>query len=241
MDGSIETVPAPFAAPVHGFATTRRGGCSPAPYDSLNLGAGCGDDRQAVARNRAILARLLPATPRWLQQVHGNDVIHADAWRPGVRADAAWTDRPGQVVAVLTADCLPILIAERSGGCIAAVHAGWRGLAAGVIEQAVDALPVAPAGLHAWIGPRIGAAAYTVGANVHAALGGLDPHAFTACDAEHWQADLAAIAGARLRRLGVAASDCGQCTVRDPARFYSYRRDGRCGRMATLAWLAATG
>ncbi|NKI36261.1 peptidoglycan editing factor PgeF [Wenzhouxiangella sp. XN79A] len=230
-------IQAPFDPPVHGVATTREGGVSRPPFDSFNLGDACGDDPEAVVANRQRLAAVLPGPPHWLRQIHGVDVIHLDDWRPGVEADAAWTDRPGRVVAVLTADCLPVLLADCEGRCVAAVHAGWRGLAAGVLEAAVAALPVAPDRLRAWIGPRIGPAAYEVDGPVRDALGEHD-RAFRPTRPGHWQVDLAAIAIERLRASGISDPvDSGLCTAADPARLFSHRRDGRSGRQATLAWI----
>ncbi len=230
-------IDAALAGPVRGVATSRLGGVSEPPFDSLNLGDAGGDDPAAVAANRGRLAAALPAAPRWLRQVHGTGVIHLDQWRPGIEADAAWTDRPGQVVAILTADCLPVLLADRDGRCVAAAHAGWRGLAAGVLEATVAALPVPPGELQAWIGPRIGAAAYEVDAPVRDAFPD-DSHAFAPTRPGHWRADLSAIAIRRLRAIGVAeARDVGRCTAAEPERFFSHRRDGRSGRQATLAWI----
>jgi YfiH family protein len=235
----LPRIDAALDGPVRGFATTRAGGVSKPPFDTLNLGDAGGDDPDAVAENRRRLAAALPAAPHWLRQVHGTGVIHLDDWRPGVEADAAWTDRPGRVVAVLTADCLPVLIADRAGRCVAAAHAGWRGLAAGVLESTVIALPVPAAELQAWIGPRIGAAAYEVDAPVRDAFPD-DADAFAPSRPGHWQADLPAIAIRRLQTAGVTAiRDVGRCTASEPGHFFSHRRDGRCGRQATLAWIEA--
>jgi len=230
-------IAAPFARPVRGFATTRAGGVSIGPFASLNLGAGA-DALDAVAENRRRLSGLLPATPLWLRQVHGREVIYGAEWRPGVVADAVWTDRTGEVLAVLTADCLPVLLADVHGSCIAAVHAGWRGLAAGVLEAAVTALPVDSRRLRAWIGPRVGVAAYEVDASVHDAFPN-QPECFRPGRPGHWLADLPAIASARLSAAGVVAvDDCGQCTASEPERFFSVRRDGaRTGRQAALIWI----
>jgi polyphenol oxidase len=225
--------------------TLRQGGVSTAPHATLNLAAHTGDESHAVAQNRRRLrAQLeLPAEPLWLEQVHGTHVIDLDrlvAEGPH-RADAALTRSPGRVCAVLVADCLSVLLAERRGSAVAAVHAGWRGLAAGVLEAAVQALAVAPTDLMAWIGPGIGAAHYEVGAEVRAALMAAGP-AYAAAFAPNargrWQCDLPAIARHRLHGLGVRAVYAGEgCTFAEPERFFSYRRDGRCGRMAALIWL----
>lgn len=232
---TIERIAADLAAPVTAFSTTRAGGVSPAPFDSLNLGANTGDDPANIRENRARLAAGLPSRPRWLRQVHGARVIHASDWRPGIEADGLWSDRPGEVLAVLSADCPPILLAARDGSCVAAVHAGWRGLAAGIIEAMLARLPLAPERLHAWIGPAIRAASYEVDAAVFEALSGY-PAAFTRSRPGHWQVDLAAIATIKLGRAGVRrVRDCGLCSYAD-ARFFSHRRAPRSGRGASLIW-----
>jgi YfiH family protein len=228
---------APFEPPVHGLATTRVGGVSRPPYDGFNLGDACGDDPADVASNRRRLALAVPGPLRWLRQVHGTRVIHLDDWCPGIEADAVWTDRPGEVVAVLTADCLPVVLATGDGSRIAAVHAGWRGLAAGVLEAAVAAIGSDCRGLRAWIGPRIGPAAYEVDGPVRDAFPGCSS-AFVPSRPGHWLADLPAIATDRLHRAGVdAIDDCGRCTASEPGHFFSHRRDGASGRQATLAWI----
>ena len=218
-----------------GFATTRAGGVSPPPFDTLNLGSGTEDDPVRVERNRARLAAELPATPRWLRQVHGTRVIHASEWRPDVEADGIWSDRAQDVLAILTADCLPILLAERDGRCVAAIHAGWRGLAGGIVEAALNALPASPERLHAWIGPAIRARAYEVDAAVFDAFPEYQ-QAFVRARPGHWRADLAAIATAKLSDGGVGrVRDCGLCSHDDP-RFFSHRRSDPGGRGATLIW-----
>ncbi|MDT8438771.1 MAG: peptidoglycan editing factor PgeF [Wenzhouxiangellaceae bacterium] len=237
--GNPEIIESGLPEPLRAFSTTRRGGVSQAPFDDFNLGDACGDQPERVAVNRARLRDGLPAEPRWLRQVHGTTVIHLGDWQPGIEADAAWTDRPGEVVAVLTADCLPVVIAAMDGSVIGIAHAGWRGLAAGVLEALVRALPRDPNGLMAWIGPRIGGHAYEVDATVRTAFPGY-PQAFRATRPGHWQGELPAIAGDRLAAVGVRRiDDCGLCTASDPQRFFSHRRDGRSGRMATLAWIEA--
>ncbi len=227
---------APFNPPIHGFCTTRYGGVGRPPFDSFNLGSACGDDPVDVAKNRDRLQRLLPGSPRWLRQVHGSRVIHLDDWTHGIEADAAWTDRPGQVACVLAADCLPVLVAERDqAACIAAIHAGWRGLAAGVIGNAIAALPVDPGRLQAWIGPRIGRKHYQVGQSVRHAL---DDYAcaFEPVGQDQWLADLARIATRQLRNAGVErVIDSKACTAED-SRFFSYRRVTPTGRMAACIW-----
>jgi len=232
---ALERIEADLEAPVTGFATTRAGGVSAPPFDALNLALNTGDDPVHVEQNRARLASELPAAPRWLRQVHGTRVLHAADWHPDVEADAIWTDRPEEVLAILTADCLPILLAERDGRCVAAIHAGWRGLAAGIVEAALTALPSSPERLHAWIGPAIRADAYEVDAPVFDAFPEYG-HAFVRARSGHWQADLAAIATAKLRDGGVRrVRGCGLCSHDDP-RFFSHRRESRGGRGATLIW-----
>lgn len=236
MSAEQQFITAPLPRPVRGFCTTRPGGASAPPFDSFNLGAACGDDPSLVAQNRRQLRAILPAEPCWLRQVHGSRVIHLDDWHQDVAADAAWTDRPGQVAVVLTADCLPLLVADRGGKCVAAVHAGWRGLAAGVIGECIAALPVRPEMLVAWIGPRICREHYEVGEDVRSAFPGAE-HAFTANREGHWLADLPAIAGEQLRVAGVGrVTDSRLCTAQG-RDFFSHRRDSRTGRMATAVWM----
>lgn len=231
---------------VHALTTLRHGlGVSAPPFDRFNLGARCGDAAEAVAENRRQLeaALPLPASPRWLRQVHGVEV----AVEPGgdePQADAAVTRTPGTVLAILTADCLPVVLAARDGGEIAATHAGWRGLAAGVLEATVAAMRTPPASLIAWLGPAAGPQAYEIGEEVRAAFVERDPGAaaaFVATRPGHWRVDLYALARRRLAAVGLATDAIhggGLCTITDPARFHSHRRDGRGGRMATLAWIA---
>ena len=226
---------------IQAISTTRAGGVSVGPWASLNLGATCGDDPVAVARNRRRLQELLPGPPRWLRQVHGKRVVHLDDWHADVEADAAWTDRPGQVVAIQTADCLPVVLADREARLVAAAHAGWRGLAADVLGHLVASLPVPPDRLVAWIGPGIGPERYRVGEDVRTAFEALDgalARAFAENDAGEIRADLKLAARGLLLRAGVSqVLDSGLCTASDAGRFFSHRRDGPCGRMATLAWI----
>jgi YfiH family protein len=224
--------------------TLRAGGVSAPPFDSLNLGAHVGDSPAAVAENRRRMrARLnLPAEPAWLEQVHGTRV--ADLETPeeaGSAADAVLTRRAGRVCAVQVADCLPVLFAARDASAVAVAHAGWRGLAAGVLEATVAKLGMAGGELIAWLGPAISARHFEVGDEVRAAFLARDPAAraaFAANARGRWQCDLAALARQRLAALGVTeVAGGGWCTYADPARFFSFRRDGRCGRMAALVWL----
>jgi YfiH family protein len=237
----------PVPPRVRAVSTTRVGGVSPAPFDGLNLADHVGDDSAHVARNRALLRdRLaLPAEPLWLAQVHGCEVADAGNATPGCAADGAVARAPGQVCAVMTADCLPVLLCGRGGRAIAAAHAGWRGLAAGVIEQTVAALGADSDEVVAWLGPAIGPEAFEVGGEVREAFVGEDPEAaadFRARGAGKWLADLYGLARRRLGRAGVRrVYGGGLCTYGDPARFYSFRRDGTTGRMASLIWLTESG
>lgn len=231
--------PGPGAVRV--LATTRIGGVSQGPWASFNLGLHCGDDERAVAENRRRLSSQLPAPPRWLRQVHGTALVGPEDWQPGIEADAAWTDRPGQVLAILTADCLPVLLASTDGTIVAAVHAGWRGLAAGILKKTVTGLPIAAADLRAWIGAGIGQTAYEVDDLVKSALTAAAPDAQACFERNrpgHWLADLKRLAVNALHQAGVPEiTDAGLCTASEPDRFYSYRRDhGHTGRQATLIW-----
>lgn len=225
---------------VRACTTTRDGGVSLGPYASLNLGDHVGDDPAHVAENRARLRRELelPAEPLWLTQVHGTAVAEG----AGGCADASVAFGPGTVCTVMTADCLPLLLCDRAGTAVAAVHAGWRGLLAGVIEAAVSRLHVPGADLLAWLGPAIGPQAFEVGEEVRAAFVAEDAAAavaFHPAPGGRWLADIYALARLRLARCGVTAVYGGElCTWSDAARFYSYRRDGVTGRMASLIWLA---
>jgi polyphenol oxidase len=226
--------------------TLRAGGVSVAPYDSLNLGAHVGDEPAAVAANRQRVHALLglPAEPVWLQQVHGAEVLDLDGYsRPPVSAsaDAAVTREPGRVCAIQVADCMPVLFAARDGSAVGAAHAGWRGLAGGVLEATVRKLGVAPGELLAWLGPAISQEHFEVGDEVRAAFMSHDPAAaaaFVANTRGRWQCDLYGLARRRLAALGVRDVAGGSgCTFADAGRFFSYRRDGQCGRMAALIWL----
>lgn len=244
---SIEVIEPPWPMPprVHAAFTLRTGGVSAAPFDSLNLGAHVGDAPEAVKENRRRLRQRLrlPAEPAWLQQIHAAGVADLDrdaqqSAAPGV-ADAAVTRREDRVCAIQVADCIPVLLAARDGSAVAAAHAGWRGLAAGVLEATV--LAVGGVDICAWLGPGIGAGHFEVGEEVRAAFVDGDPQAasaFTPNSRGRWRCDLAALARTRLLKLGVreiSGGDC--CTYADAERFFSYRRDGRCGRMAALIWL----
>jgi polyphenol oxidase len=234
----------PAPPKVRALSTQRSGGASAAPFESLNLGAHVGDSAEAVGENRRRLrtAARLPAEPVWLAQQHGTNVLDLDgAHDAAAGADASFTRRPGRVCAILTADCLPVLLASDSGAGVAAAHAGWRGLAAGVIEATVRALALPPQSLLAWLGPGIGPAHFEIGAEVREQLLHADPHAEAAFERNargRYMADLAALARRRLERLGIARIYGGDaCTYGAPGDYFSYRRDGRTGRQATLIWL----
>jgi len=229
---------------VRALSTWRGGGVSIAPFESLNLGGHVGDRPEAVAENRRRLctAARVPAQPVWLSQQHGAGVLDLDASGDAGRiADASFTRRPGRVCAILTADCLPVLFASDSGGAVAAAHAGWRGLTAGVIEAMVQALAVPPQSLLARLGPGIGRAHFEIGPEVREALLSRDPeagHAFELNARGRYLADLALLAQRRLERLGIERIYGGDaCTYASPGRYFSHRRDGRTGRQATLIWL----
>jgi YfiH family protein len=237
----------PAVIGVRAVCTLRTGGVSRAPYDSFNLGAHVGDVSEAVAENRRLLQRelALPREPLWLEQVHGAQVVNADeiaADAPAPRADGAVSRRAGTVLAVLVADCLPVLIAARDGGAVAVAHAGWRGLAAGVLESTVAAL-AGSGPLQAWLGPSIGMEHFEVGEEVLAAFEAQrgDARAFAPNARGRWRCDLQQLARTRLRALGIESIHAeASCCYAQPHRFYSYRRDGTTGRMAALIWLQAS-
>jgi YfiH family protein len=234
----------PAAAQVRSLITTRRGGTSEGPYSSFNLGTHVGDDANAVAKNRQRLRSELPAEPLWLDQVHGTRVIEAEEGAPAPKADAAIAHSGGKVLAVMSADCLPVLLCDRGGTVVGIAHAGWRGLAAGVIENAVHAMEREPKSLLAFLGPAIGPSAYEVGKDVRDAFVRNDADAACAfIDRPNGKflADLYALARQRLAKAGIMAVFGGTyCTYHEPDRFFSYRRDGATGRMASLIWLAGT-
>lgn len=233
----------PAPGNVRALTTLRSGGYSTGPYASFNLAAHTDDDPDAVERNRRLLREhfRLPDEPVWLQQVHGSRAICADAGAAGAEADGSWTRVPGRVCVVMTADCLPVLICDRGGTRVAAAHAGWRGLHAGVIGRAVAALETDPAALMVWLGPAIGPRAFEVGDEVRQAFvakHGRNSRAFVQNRDRHWMCDLYELARIELSMLGVNAVFGGkECTYSDQQRFYSYRRDGSTGRMASLIWL----
>ena len=236
----------PAPATVRAFTTLRHPlGHSQPPFDHLNLGARCGDESGAVQHNRALLQReaRLPSQPRWLNQVHGIAVQRfgqSECSEPA--ADAAVTDTPDVVLAVLTADCLPVVFCTVDGNEVAVAHAGWRGLCGGVLEATVAALHAPASQVLAWLGPAAGPSAYEVGAEVRDAFLARDAKAedaFVATRRGHWLCDLYRLARQRLHGVGVVQVFGGEhCTLSDPQRFFSHRRDKVSGRMATLAWIA---
>lgn len=231
----------PAPAQVRACVTTRGGGVSQSPYESYNLGDHVGDDPAAVAENRRRLSDEFGIQPAWLKQVHGLVVADAD---PSViaEADASWTTTPGIACTVMTADCLPALFCDRAGTRVAAAHAGWRGLAGGVLEATLDTLAVPADEVLVWLGPAIGPSAFEVGAEVREAFVTVHPETASAFVAGaqpgKYMADIYALARIRLAARGVTAVyGGGECTVSD-ARFFSYRRNPHSGRFASLVWLA---
>lgn len=229
----------PAPANVHARVTTRAGGASTGPWQGLNLASHVGDDPAHVALNRAWLRAQLPADPLWLEQVHGTDCVVAESAQTGCTADASVSFEPWQICAVLTADCLPVLFCTQDGQGVGAAHAGWRGLLAGVLENTVRAMQAPPDQIMAWFGPAIGPQAFEVGDEVRAAFLAHDAacaDAFVA-HGQKWLADIYALARLRLQDMGLLSIyGGGLCTVSDAERFYSYRRDGATGRMASLIW-----
>jgi len=247
----------PVPPGVQAFTTLRHGaGVSRPPFDSFNMGMRCGDDAAAVMANRRELVEhcALPSEPHWLRQVHGVNVVRFNdaavsastvaSTDEEVAADAAVTSTPGTVLAILTADCLPVVLAARDGSEVAAAHAGWRGLADGVLEATVAAMTTPAHDAVAWLGPAAGPDAYEIGEDVFEAFVPRDPRAaaaFVPTRPGHWRVDLYALAKLRLVDAGISVGSIhggGLCTISEPSRFFSHRRDQRSGRMATLAWIA---
>lgn len=238
----------PAPANIHAWSTSRVQGISEAPYDGLNLARHVGDQPAAVEQNRQHLAQVLalPSSPLWLNQVHGRQVVNAAEWphtgESGSQpdADASYSSQAGVVCVVMTADCLPLLVCNRRGDRVAAAHAGWRGLAAGVIESTLAALQEPAAELLVWLGPAIGPGAFEVGEDVRQAFVAEDAataSAFRQNRPGHYLADIYALARHRLQAFGVRAIyGGGYCTFDDADHFYSYRRDGKTGRQASLIW-----
>ncbi|MDH3689901.1 MAG: peptidoglycan editing factor PgeF [Gammaproteobacteria bacterium] len=245
MASKVCTLSAAWPAParVHAITTLRQGGVSAGPYSSLNLADHVGDCFDCVCRNREVLRQglKLPREPTWLNQIHGVEVVNAAEVTSGVCADGSYTSEPGVVCAILTADCLPLFMCDRSGDRVSLVHVGWRGLAGGIVERAVSVF-VSSATPLAWMGPAIGPRAYEVGRDVYNEFAADDPEhraAFTpSIRKDYWLADLYALTRLRLQRSGVTQICGGEvCTYTEEEHFFSYRRDRRCGRMASLIWI----
>ncbi|EMR13678.1 hypothetical protein MPL1_04050 [Methylophaga lonarensis MPL] len=244
MTSSALIVP-DWPAPAHikAICTTRQAGFSPPPYDSLNLGDHVADDPKNVHRNRQQLITLadLPEMPLWLNQTHSTRVIDSDEWQSGIEADAIISERPGHVCSVLTADCLPLLVCDVRGNQVAAIHAGWRGLLSGIIETTVKRFNAPMQDLLVWLGPAIGPSAFEVGPEVYQAFTAhhaIAAEAFTASENGHHYADIYQLARQRLQLRGVHNIFGGEyCTFNQADQFFSYRRDGVTGRMASIIWL----
>jgi len=236
----------PAPGHVHAFFTTRQDGVSEGVYASLNLGLHVQDNRDHVLKNRALLQERygVPAEPLWLEQVHSADVLIANApFKIPPHADGSVTKKINLPLAVMTADCLPVLLTNRQGSVVAVAHAGWRGLCAGVLENTVRSMDCDPADILAWMGPAISVQAFEVGNEVREAFMDQDPQAIAAFTNPHdhkWFADIYILARQRLQRAGVThVFGQSHCTFDNPESFFSYRRDGQTGRMAGVIWLAA--
>ena len=242
-------IEASWPAPDHVRAgtTTRLGGFSQAPYDSLNLAGHVGDKDSRLADNRQHISQQLelPSAPLWLKQVHGNHLVDESEWREDIEADACSTRGTNVVCAVLTADCLPLLLCNRAGDQVAAIHLGWRGLANDLLDKVVKAFSAKPADLLAWIGPHIRQPHYEVGKDVYQLFVDLDSgtnHAFQQQGDTKWLLSLAGLTETRLRNSGISMIyDCEACTYADSRHFFSYRRQKLTGRMATLIWIDSAG
>lgn len=233
----------PISEGVAACSSTRIGGVSKGAWESLNLGAHCGDNADHVDENRMRMFAKggLPSKPIWLEQVHGIDVLRLTGESyASKRADASYSNTPGTVCAVMTADCLPVLFCNRAGTEVAAAHAGWRGLCAGVLEETVACFADRPDNIIAWLGPAIGAQAFEVGPEVREAFIDKDPQAVSAFQAvgQKYMADIYQLARQRLNNVGVTQLFGGdRCTFTETGDFFSYRRDKTTGRMASFIWL----
>lgn len=247
--GGLPVVTGPAWPGVRYFCTTRAGGVGVAPHDTLNLGLRADDQPEAVAENRRRVRAAVSGEPLWLRQVHSATVVDADAptTTGDIPADASVTTEPGRVLAIMVADCLPVVISDAQGTVLGAAHAGWRGLAGGVLESTLRAMQDKQPGAsawRAWVGPGIGPSAFEVGEDVLQAFAADGPEALALFAPRpgipgKWLADLPALARLRLQRAGVAQPVLsGLCTVTEANRFFSYRRDRVTGRMALLAWLS---
>ena len=229
----------PAPAFIKAGITLRQGGASEKPYDSFNLATHVGDELKVVKQNRERLD--VPNAPQWLEQVHSTKAVLLPNKESILKADASYTSEKNIVCAVMTADCLPLLITDTTGSCVAAIHAGWRGLCDGIIEETINQLPVEPASLLVWLGPAIGADVYEIGEEVYDAFTKDDVEAkksFTNTSEKHWLFDIYRLATLRLNRLGVKQIFGGDhCTLSEKEQFFSYRRDNVTGRMASMIWI----
>jgi purine-nucleoside/S-methyl-5'-thioadenosine phosphorylase / adenosine deaminase len=229
---------------IKAISTTKIGGFSLSPYDGLNLADHVGDNPATVNKNRAYLNELagLPESPRWLTQIHETRIINSRNWQANVQADAMISNSVNHVCTIMTADCLPILLCSQRGNAVAAIHAGWRGLAAGIIENTINKLDCSPQDIIAWFGPAIGSSQFEVATDVHQLFTHDYPiaeQAFQQTDSSHYLANIYLLAKQRLNKLGVTAIYGGDyCTVTNDQFFFSYRRDGITGRMASMIWIA---
>jgi polyphenol oxidase len=235
--------PAPES--IKALSTTRLGGFSLPPYDGFNLGTHVGDEANTVIKNRNYLVELaqLPESPRWLNQIHGTQVINSNNWQLNMNADAIISQQNNHICTIMTADCLPLLLCNKQGNTVAAIHAGWRGLAAGIIEKTIAEFRCDPHDILVWLGPAIGPTQFEVGTDVYRIFTQHSAHAiqaFQQTDATHYLADIYLLAKQRLIALGVNAIFGGDlCTASDPQHFFSYRRDNVTGRMASMIWISA--
>lgn len=236
----------PAPAMVKAISTTRTGGCSQAPYDSFNLATHVGDNEAVVSNNRSLLAKLLPAEPAWLNQIHSNMILDAATLLTPADADGSYTTQSDIVSVVMTADCLPVLVCNKQGTGVAALHAGWRGLANGIIEKGLQQLiqftQSRPDELLIWLGPAIGPEAFEVGEEVRDRFMQQNPASqnsfISASTPGKWLADIYKLAKLSLSQLGVENIYGGDyCTYMQAERFFSYRREGKTGRMASLIWI----
>lgn len=247
MSSSLPFIIPDWPAPtkIHAVCTTRVGGISQSPYHSLNLGDHVGDDPIAVTQNRHTLSKALhlPSPPCWITQVHGVRVINTQNWQTGEEADGIYTTIPNAICAVMTADCLPILLCDKKGQYVAAIHAGWRGLADGIIESTIAQAPCDPKEIMAWLGPAIGPKSFEAGddvRNIFLSQNPADESGFSILGNSKWLVDMYHIARQRLNAVGVS-NIYGEveCTVLNPERFFSFRREGITGRMASLIWISS--
>jgi hypothetical protein len=243
MNDALFTPDWPAPSRVRACSTTRLGGLSLPPYDSLNLGLHVDDNVDAVLANRQRLNELagLPAEPLWLEQVHGTRVVDSGDWQAACEADAIYSRHPDHVCAIMTADCLPVLFCDKKGNQVAAAHAGWRGLLDGVLHETVKQFHGERSEILAWLGPAIGPQQFEVGSEVFNAFNQRYSEAeaaFTPVDADHYLADIYLLARQQLNQLGIQAIYGGEhCTLTESDLFFSYRRDGITGRMASLIWI----